>query len=232
MKAVSDSSPTHYPVLIGEDRVLRALFGTVQVPADVIQELAHSRSPEVVREWAANLPPWIEVADQGSSLADPKLGPGESAAIAMAIDRSVDLFLIDERYGTRLARDLELTTVGTVGILAAVDGRGLVSLRASFDGQRATSFRGPDGLMEELLRMDESRRRTATPSPLPSQGKVGDLPRAFPRDSRRFDTGRCRRVSIHDCDRHQGNGFHGFDGLREAVMHSSRIRLKTSRAVA
>jgi predicted nucleic acid-binding protein len=57
--------------------------------------------------------PWIEVADQASSLADPKLGPGESAAIAMALDRSVDLLLIDERYGIRVARDLELTTVGT-----------------------------------------------------------------------------------------------------------------------
>ena len=157
MKVVSDTSPIHYLVLIGEDRVLRALFGTVQVPADVVRELDHSRSPGAVREWAANLPHWIEVADQASSLADPKLGPGESAAIAMALDRSGDLLLIDERYGTRVARDLGLTTVGTVGILAAAAVKGLVSLRSSFDALRATTFRGPDDLMDELLRMDESR---------------------------------------------------------------------------
>ena len=51
-----------------------------------------------------------------------------------------------------------LTTVGTVGILVTAAGKGLVSLRTSFDALRATSFRGPDGLMDELLRMDEGRR--------------------------------------------------------------------------
>ena len=96
--------------------------------------------------------------DHVSSLADPKLGPGESAAIAAALDRAAKLLLIDERYGTRVARDLRLTTVDTVGILAAAAEKGLVSLRASFDALRATSFRGPEELMDELLRMDESRR--------------------------------------------------------------------------
>lgn len=48
--------------------------------------------------------------------------------------------------------------VGTVGILAAAAGKRFVSLRASFDALRATTFRDPDGLMDELLRMDESRR--------------------------------------------------------------------------
>jgi len=158
MKVVSDTSPIHYLVLIGEDRVLRALFGTLLIPAEVIRELAHSRSPSVVREWATTVPSWITLIDQASSLADPKLGPGESAALAMALDRAADLLLIDERYGTRVARDLGLTTVGTVGILAAAAGKGLVSLRTAFDALRATSFRGPDDLMDELLRMDESRR--------------------------------------------------------------------------
>ena len=158
MKVVSDTSPIHSLVLIGEDPLLRALFGTVQVPAEVIPELAHSRSPGAVREWAANLPPWIKVADQASSLSDPKLGPGESAAIAMALDRSIDLLLMDERSGTRVARDLGLTTVGTVGILATAAGKGLVALRTSFDALRATSFRGPNGLMDELLHMEEGRR--------------------------------------------------------------------------
>lgn len=137
--------------------MLPALFRTLSFPIEVIWELAHSRSPDVVREWATTLPAWAEVADQASALADPKLGAGESAAIAMALDRAADLLLIDERYGTRVARDLGLTTVGTVGILAVAAGKGLVSLRTSFDALRATSFRGPDGLMEELIRMEENR---------------------------------------------------------------------------
>ena len=35
MKVVSDTSPIHYLVLVGEDRLLRVLFGTVQVRAIV-----------------------------------------------------------------------------------------------------------------------------------------------------------------------------------------------------
>ena len=65
---------------------------------------------------------------------------------------------MDVRHSTRVVRDLGLTTVGTVGILVAADGKGLVSLRTSFGALRATSFRGPDGLMDELLRMEEGRR--------------------------------------------------------------------------
>jgi hypothetical protein len=84
--------------------------------------------------------------------------PGESSAIAMALHRSGDLLLIDERYGTRVARDLGLTTIGTVGVLTAAVGKGLESLRTSLDALQATSFRGPDGLTDELFRMDESWR--------------------------------------------------------------------------
>ena len=80
MKVVSDTSPIHYLVLIGEERVLQALFGTLLVPAEVIGELAHRRSPSLVRDWVTTIPSWITVVDHASSLADPKLGPGESAA--------------------------------------------------------------------------------------------------------------------------------------------------------
>jgi len=77
MKVVSDTSPIHYLVVIGEDRVLPALFGTLLVPAEVIRELAHRRSPSVVRDWATTIPSWITMVDHASSLTDPKLGPGE-----------------------------------------------------------------------------------------------------------------------------------------------------------
>jgi predicted nucleic acid-binding protein len=157
MRVVSDTSPIHYLVLIGEATLLPTLFGTLFVPTEVMKELTHSRSPGAVREWATTVPSWVELADQVSSLADPKLGPGEAAAIAVALDRAADLLLIDERYGTRVARDAGLTTVGTVGVLGAAAEKGLVSLRASFHALRATSFRGPDRLMEELIRMHETR---------------------------------------------------------------------------
>ena len=61
MKVVSDTSPIHYLVLIGEDRVLGALFGTVPVPAEVIRELAHGRSPGVIKQHLFCNPRFSEV---------------------------------------------------------------------------------------------------------------------------------------------------------------------------
>ena len=159
MKVVSHTSPLHYLILIGEIRVLPALFGRLLVPIEVISELAHPRSPDPVREWAGNLPSRIDVIDGTTALSDPKLGPGESAAIAVALEHSTNLLLIDERYGTKVARDLGIESVGTVGVLAAAAGRVLVSLRESYAALRATSFRGPEELMAELVRIDEQRRR-------------------------------------------------------------------------
>ena len=138
MKVVSDTSPIHYLVLIGEERVLPALFGALLVPAEVIRELTHRRSPSLVRDWAATIPSWITVVDHASSLADPKLGPGESAAIAATMDRAASLLLIDERYGTRVARDLRLTTVGTVEIWRPRPKRGW-----SPSARRSTPFGRP-----------------------------------------------------------------------------------------
>jgi predicted nucleic acid-binding protein len=158
MKVVSDTSPLHYLILIGEIRVLAALFGRLLVPVEVIHELAHPRSPDLVREWAGSSPSWIDVINGTTALSDPKLGPGESAAIAVALERSTDLLLIDERYGTKVARDLGIESVGTVGVLAAAAERDLVSLRESYAALRATSFRGPEELMDELVRINEQRR--------------------------------------------------------------------------
>lgn len=158
MKVVSDTSPLHYLILIGEVRIVPALFGHLIVPVEVIRELAHSRSPDPVREWAGSPPSWIDVINGTTALSDPKLGPGESAAIAVALERSTDLLLIDERYGTKVARDLGIESVGTVGVLAAAAERDLVSLRESYAALRATSFRGPEQLMDELVRINEQRR--------------------------------------------------------------------------
>lgn len=106
----------------------------------------------------------------------------------MTLDRSVDLLLMDERYRTRVARDLGLTTVGTIGIPVAAAGKGLVSLRKSFDALRATTFRGPDGLMDELLRMENAGAESLRPHHgRPGEGK-GASGRSLPGIPRHFES--------------------------------------------
>jgi len=46
---ISDTSPIHYLVLIGEADVLASLYGRVLLPSSVASELNQSQTPDLVR---------------------------------------------------------------------------------------------------------------------------------------------------------------------------------------
>jgi len=58
---VADTTPLHYLVEIGYESLLPRLFTRVWIPGTVAAELRHERTPAVVRQWASQLPSWIEV---------------------------------------------------------------------------------------------------------------------------------------------------------------------------
>jgi predicted nucleic acid-binding protein len=157
MKVVTDASPLNYLVLINAEHVLPKLFGEVLVPAAVIEELTHVRTPTKVREWVSAPPTWLRVITTAGGLPDEKLGPGESAAIALAIDMAADALLIDERDGTEVARRLGIKTVGTLATLAMAAERGAVNLDEAFTALRSTSFRATPPLLDALLALDRQR---------------------------------------------------------------------------
>lgn len=164
MIVVSDTSPLNYLVLIGADHILPALFGRVLAPSAVLNELRHAKAPAEVQSWAANPPLWLEIREPAAVPPFRRLGPGESAAIALAQECQADAVLIDERDGTALARQLGLTVTSTLALLAGAAERELVSLPNAIAERRRTTFRGPDALIEELLRLDEMRR-SSPPKP-------------------------------------------------------------------
>jgi len=45
---VSDTTPLHYLILIGQDSVLEKLYGQVIVPPAVLQELGHPAAPPAI----------------------------------------------------------------------------------------------------------------------------------------------------------------------------------------
>lgn len=157
MKVVTDASPLNYLVLINAEHVLPKLFGEVLVPAAVIEELTHVRTPTKVREWASAPPTWLRVMTTAAGLPDEKLGPGESAAIALAIDVAADALLIDERDGTGVARRLGIKTVGTLATLGMAVEKGAVNLEEAFNALRSTSFRATPSLLDALLTLDRQR---------------------------------------------------------------------------
>lgn len=62
------------------------------------------------------------------------LGRGEREAIALAIDSSADLVILDDQQGRLVSRDKNLTITGTVGVLIEAKERGFIpSLRPEMD---------------------------------------------------------------------------------------------------
>ncbi len=158
MIVVSDTSPLNYLVLIGADQVLPSLFGQVLTPPEVLAEMQHTKAPPQVSAWAQRPPAWLEVRSPQSTPGFPGLGPGESAAIALAQECEAAAILIDERDGTAVAQQLGLVVTGTLAVLCLAAESDLLSLPVTFAALRQTTFRGPAKLMDELLRIDSARR--------------------------------------------------------------------------
>ena len=129
MLVVSDTSPIRAFDWISRVDILGTLFGAVIVPPAVAHELQRTDGPyssielsrydfiRVVAPVDANCVKRLREA----------LDPGESEAIALALETSDSLLLIDEKSGRQAARELQLNIVGTVGILILAKERGLIT---------------------------------------------------------------------------------------------------------
>ncbi len=66
MIVVTDASPLHYLVLIGEQHLLEQLYGNVVCPQTVLDECSHPHAPEKLRLWAVEPPAWLHVVRYSS----------------------------------------------------------------------------------------------------------------------------------------------------------------------
>jgi predicted nucleic acid-binding protein len=162
MLVVADTSPLHYLVLIQHEAILPTLYERVAIPPAVLADLQHSRTPELVRAWAAHRPAWLEMRQPRQALDArqfPRLGAGEREAIALAQELQAPLLLIDDADGRAEAERHALTATGTLGILEAAAIHGLVDLPGALTRLQATSFRARPELFQDLLARDVARKR-------------------------------------------------------------------------
>jgi predicted nucleic acid-binding protein len=154
MIVIADTSPLNYLIVIGAADLLPFLYGSIHIAPACASELSAPGTPEGVRRWFENKPDWLLVtAPQDTS--DPRfvrLDIGEREAIALAVQLTADLVLIDERDGRAAARACGLTVVGTLRVLADAAAMGAVDLAEAFARLRSTTFRGDPRLMDLLLR--------------------------------------------------------------------------------
>ena len=89
-------------------------------------------------------------AAEMASVAD-WLDRGERAAIALAERLRAELILIDERDGRTEAMRRRFQVTGTLGVLRAAAGRGLIDVPDVLERLRATNFYIDEALITEVF---------------------------------------------------------------------------------
>jgi predicted nucleic acid-binding protein len=110
-----------------------------------------------VRDWANAPPEWLRIRAPYGIVEVPGLGRGETEAIALAEELNADAILIDERDGSRIARQRGIAVVGTLAVLAKAVAQNLVDHDEIANRLSQTNFRGPMDLFGKLV--DEFRKR-------------------------------------------------------------------------
>jgi uncharacterized protein len=141
---------------IGQAGLLRELFGEVLVSGKVREEVEAGGKTGAGASLFANAP-WIRVislTNRPDPLLETLLDQGEAETIALALQSSATLVLMDERKGRKIARDIyELTVIGTGRLLTEARKVGLISAVCPLIYQmRAHGYWLSDKIVEEILK--------------------------------------------------------------------------------
>ena len=145
MRAViCNTSPLQYLHQIDLLHLLPTLFGPVQAPSAVVAELSEGRRRGVPLPELAELS-WITTqrVDAGK-LSSPttNLGSGEKEVLALGLEASDSLLVLDDRDARRHAIAMGLEITGTVGILLLAKERGILdSVQPALARLQALRFR-------------------------------------------------------------------------------------------
>ena len=130
MIIVSDTSIIANLLVIQRLDILRAVFFEVLIPPAVNAEVMalEGIGTDLSKYKSAD---WIKVVSPKNELKVATLrevlDEGESQAIALALEIHCELLLIDERLGTKVAKNEGLSTLGLIGLLILAKKRNLIS---------------------------------------------------------------------------------------------------------
>jgi predicted nucleic acid-binding protein len=127
-EAVSNTSPLLYLYRIQALHLLPALFDEVWTPGAVVRELrvGNENGHDVPEASAYG---WLRIIDPRSVPSEwlsSDLGPGELAALALALENPGKIVLLDDALARRVAEAAGLTVWGTLRVLLEGKSLGLI----------------------------------------------------------------------------------------------------------
>lgn len=131
MLVASNTSPISNLAIIGRLDLLRIQFHEVLVPGAVRSEILRLPHPAALKGiQQAIREGWIKEQtlrdERVALLLATALDPGEAEAIALALELSADLVLLDERDGRSAAERVGLRVTGVLGILLRAKNTGQI----------------------------------------------------------------------------------------------------------
>ena len=156
---VSNSSPLVYLAALGDFDLLRVLFDEITIPPTVFQEvaIAGARFPVSPAVLAAR-DKWIHVRGvRDPTLADhfrsAGLHPGESEALALAVEIQPDALLMDDQEAVHRAVSLGVNVIRTPGVYRLAKQRGLLpAVAPKLEDLRRAGFWLRDDHFSTILR--------------------------------------------------------------------------------
>lgn len=118
-EVISDTSPIQYLHQAGLLHILPALYTTLILPRGVVGELETGRSLGVALPDVDALP-WIEIREVAHLpflRLSPDLGRGEKEVLALGLESSDSLVILDDALARRHADLLQIPRTGTIGVL-------------------------------------------------------------------------------------------------------------------
>ncbi len=126
--AISNTSPLLYLYRIGALPLLPKLFDEVWIPDAVKEELLTGKSRGYDVPVPANFS-WLRLVDPKSMPSEwlaLDLGPGEVAAMSLALENPVHILLLDDMLARRTAQAAGVSVWGTLKVLLEAKSRGLI----------------------------------------------------------------------------------------------------------
>ena len=142
---ISDTSCFIILTNIGELHLLQKLYSKI------------TTTIEIVTEFGEPLPEWVEILSVKSKdtqrLLEMQIDKGESSAIALALEISDSLLILDDIKARKVATQLGLSITGTLGIIIKAKLEGIIpSVIPILNKIKQTDFRLSDEVELQVLK--------------------------------------------------------------------------------